>query len=354
MSVNKIVFSGYFGFGNTGDEAILEAACAEMRRQRPDIAISALMDNKDRARELGIEPYPRKKFGAIITALRNSDVLVSGGGGLIQDSTGWISVLYYLSIIAMARLCRRKTIMFCQGFGPVKTQAGKFFARMLLPLAGQALMRDEPSLSELKQFAPKLPAKLTADPALLLEKAGDERISEMLLKAGIGAKKFVAVSLRDWQGFSWEDIAAALKSFKEATGEDIAFLFIPFQPDRDTEISQKAAQFLGDCAYMSQGSAREVLGLIGKAEMTVAMRLHALIFSASANVPGVGLSYDPKVKNFCDRCGHEVLEKMDIARLTEQLVNTWKERGNIKAELMRRTEAMRESARQAVAEVLAL
>ena len=354
MSVNKVVFSGYFGFGNTGDEAILEAACAEMRRQRPDIAISALMDNKDRARELGIEPYPRKKFGAIIKALRNNDVLVSGGGGLIQDSTGWISVLYYLGIITLARLCGRKTIMFCQGFGPVKTRAGKFFARLLLPLAGQALMRDEPSLSELKRFAPHLSAKLTADPALLLEKANDDRINEMLNKAGIGNKKFVVVSLRDWQGFSWEKITAALKSFRETIGEDIAYLFIPFQPDRDTDISQKAAQSLGDCAYIAQGSTKEVLGLISKAEMTVAMRLHALIFSASANVPGVGLSYDPKVKNFCDRCGHAVLENVDIARLTEQLVNTWNGRDNIKAELMRKTEAMRESARQAVAEVLAL
>ena len=36
-------------------------------------------------------------------------------------------------------------------------------------------------------------------------------------------------------------------------------------------------------------------GIINKCKLTIAMRLHALIYSTSANVPVFGIVYDPKV-----------------------------------------------------------
>jgi len=41
----KLVISGYYGFNNVGDEAILYAIVQTLKKQRPDIQITVLSNN---------------------------------------------------------------------------------------------------------------------------------------------------------------------------------------------------------------------------------------------------------------------------------------------------------------------
>ena len=61
-----------------------------------------------------------------------------------------------------------------------------------------------------------------------------------------------------------------------------------------------------------------MVGLIGRADAVLGMRLHSLIFAAAQGTPFAGVSYDPKVAGFVDYMGQGrwcSLEEADTARL---------------------------------------
>ena len=45
---------------------------------------------------------------------------------------------------------------------------------------------------------------------------------------------------------------------------------------------------------------RELMAVLGKARLCLAMRLHMLIFAARMAVPAMGLVYDPKVESYLE------------------------------------------------------
>jgi len=57
---------------------------------------------------------------SILKSVYQSDLLISGGGSLLQDVTSWKSMMYYLSIIGMGIFFRKKVFLYSQGIGPVR------------------------------------------------------------------------------------------------------------------------------------------------------------------------------------------------------------------------------------------
>jgi polysaccharide pyruvyl transferase WcaK-like protein len=100
----RLVLSGYYGFRNSGDEAVLlgilqaldEAGKARGLRFEP-IVLSG--DPAWTERQYGVAAVPRMNPTAVWRALLASDGLISGGGSLLQDATGWKSIPYYLGVI---------------------------------------------------------------------------------------------------------------------------------------------------------------------------------------------------------------------------------------------------------------
>jgi Uncharacterized conserved protein len=93
--------AGYYGFKNAGDEAILEAIARELKaRGHQVLALSG--DPRCTREEHGIRAAHRLNPLALLQA----DLWLLGGGGLLQDATSPLSLLYYLSVLRLARLFR--------------------------------------------------------------------------------------------------------------------------------------------------------------------------------------------------------------------------------------------------------
>ena len=105
----NILISGYYGFDNIGDESILRTLVSSLREHIPDCSLTVLSHNPASTREkYGVEAVDRMSPMAILRAVKKCDMLISGGGSLLQDVTSSKSLHYYLSIIRCAEFFHKK------------------------------------------------------------------------------------------------------------------------------------------------------------------------------------------------------------------------------------------------------
>ena len=117
----RILMYGYFGAGNMGDEAILEVQTKIIRELNPDVELSVLTHDKEKAKKLNLKPYDFKDILEIIKAIEECDLIISGGGGLFQDISGSFNPLYYGLMMYLGDVVQKPVFEFGQWFGPITT-----------------------------------------------------------------------------------------------------------------------------------------------------------------------------------------------------------------------------------------
>ena len=101
----KVLISGYYGFSNAGDEAMLTAIVDSLKREAPDTVITVISGHPRSTCALhDVKSIGRFDFPAILRAMAGTDLLLSGGGSLLQNVTSHFSLFYYLSISLLASL----------------------------------------------------------------------------------------------------------------------------------------------------------------------------------------------------------------------------------------------------------
>ena len=107
----KIVVSGYYGSKNGGDEAMLAAMLEVLREEVQDLHVTVISLNPEYTRRRHhVDAVPRSDILPIIKKIRDADLLISGGGSLLQNVTSGRSLYYYLAIIFFALIFGR--VMF--------------------------------------------------------------------------------------------------------------------------------------------------------------------------------------------------------------------------------------------------
>ena len=301
--MSKVLISGYYGFDNAGDDTVLFGIISSLQKLHPTIQISVLSNKpKETTALFGIPAYNRWRFLEIIKQLRKTDLLLMGGGSLLQDATSPRSVMYYLSIVTMAKLLNKPVIFYAQGFGPISHPISKILIKSIVNKVDVITVRDQGSADDMKQLGVTRPILITADPAVTIRpKDIDLGLSGGRLQHN--GKKSMAISIRKWKNEeNYKNVIAQMAD--EMIRKNWNVYFLPMQYPADVAPSQEIIRHMsepGAVLLNDKMNFHEIISFIGNMDFILGMRLHSIIIAAVMGVPFVGVSYDPKIDRFIER-----------------------------------------------------
>jgi len=323
-----IVVSGYYGFGNLGDEAVLRAMLdalqnewVQRKKRQPGsgdgkLQVIVLSNDAAQTKKLyRVEAVNRWQLKEIYRVLRAADLLISGGGSLLQDVTGIKSLLYYLGVVWLALKLNKPVVFYAQGIGPVHTLTGQFLVRKIAARADLIIVRDEQSAKDLASMGiTGPPVRATVDAALGLSctEISTQAGLEILARFGIHlptsnlsppTSQIAGISVRNWPGLTKKARLTVAKTADRLNRQGWQVVFLPFHYPADMAVSREIAALMQNPAPVLEKdcTVEEMISVMKCLDLLIGMRLHALIFAALLNVPLVGVSYDPKIDRFLDQ-----------------------------------------------------
>ena len=310
------VILGYYGYGNSGDDALLGAIINDMREIEPSFNPIVLSHNTKSTQSLyGVECADRFSIKQVTKALKSAKVLILGGGSLIQDVTSTKSLLYYLWCIKTAKKYGLKVMLYANGIGPIVKEENKKRASKVLNSVDIITLRDDESYQVLKELGVSKPEIIvTADPAFSFETDVKDIAKDFCIEGD-----YFCISVRNWSETD-EKVIAGMASMADYISEKYSLIpvFVPMQFDKDLNPGRIIASKMKNKAVVihKKLTLKQIFSLIKYSKAIVAVRLHMLIFGATMGIPSIGIDYDPKIKGFQKHIGVPyVLEKEDIQNL---------------------------------------
>ena len=327
-----VLICGAFGKGNSGDDAILQTMVRELRRLAPDLPLYATSRSpRQTAREAAVSTVFTFHPWKIRQRMGKTALYLSGGGSLIQDATSTRSLWYYLHSIRLAKRRGNQVMMFGCGIGPVRRKSNRRrAAKTIQNCVDRITLRDAASARELEALGVQgIPAAVTADIAFLAQAAPMDRVEKLceaccVREHVLPEDRLLILTPRPWEGYEDHLDAFAAAAIYAAREYGMTPLLLAMEPGKDLRVCEEIAQIVNDregirCPVLEASrDAAAVVGLIGRADAVLGMRLHSLIFAAAQGTPFAGVSYDPKVAGFVDYMGQGrwcSLEEADTARL---------------------------------------
>jgi polysaccharide pyruvyl transferase CsaB len=296
----KILISGYYGFGNLGDEAILRVLVNELKSKFPDSELVVLSQKPQKTNKaLGIRAINRWNLLQIFAELKTTSLFVSGGGGLIQDRTSMRSSLYYLGLMELARnFC--PVALVGQGIGAIKSKFIRSLSRKVMSRADLITLRDQTSREFLNLTnGHRKITRVASDLSLLLWPEW-RKLHTTSGRNGTESPARIGVSLTgDLSNEFVRELAKQLDSIHESTG--LEALFIAFHPAEDRIILNQVSDLMNSpshVVYPTSENLEELFECIIQTKYVIGMRLHSLCFSLLASRPFFAISDDPKLERF--------------------------------------------------------
>lgn len=293
----KYVISGYIGFDNFGDEAIARVLTNNLKSQKAE-KITLISSNPEKTKRIHkVDACGMLNF---YEALKESDILISGGGSLLQDVTSFKSLIYYLGVIAIALFLKKEVIIFSQGIGPINSKLGQILTKFILKRCTKISVRDKKSQTLLKSWG--IDSILVEDPIFFLELPQKNQ------------KGIVGIQLRSCPALT-EGFLKILARNVVKHYPNKGFQVLSFQDSIDIDVCNKFATFLKQeganaIQVVSQLSIDDAIESISNLEYLIAMRFHANVVGIKSGVKTIAINYDPKVEKLAEQYNIPLIELM--------------------------------------------
>lgn len=287
MKPIKIVVSGYIGFDNFGDETLLSVLLQNLKEQGTKIAVITANPQKT-ALIHGIKTCKTFNILGIVSTLFSSDILISGGGSLLQDKTSLKSLLYYLFIIITAKLFNKKVIIYSQGIGPIKNKLAKLVTKLTLKSCDLISVRDEKSLFLLRGWGINN-VDLESDAVFNIQIPKYEPQNK------------IGIQLRKWRYLSESFLDELVKQITQ-NFSDREILLFSFQDSLDYEICKNFQTKLTlksphiKTQIIQNNYPHMIPENFKTLEYLIAMRFHACLLATKFGIKTLAINYDEKVE----------------------------------------------------------
>jgi polysaccharide pyruvyl transferase WcaK-like protein len=321
------VWGGWYGSRNIGDTAIL-LGIRELYKKinaGKHYYIGFLSTDVDYTSTNGVsgkqalvksdllKPW---KYGRLIQVFNEADRVIISGGTPIFDFSHKIRTFYFLLPVML----KKPFILFGAGVKPIKSWYGRKYIPFTLKRAEYVSTRDDGSTEILKDMG--VDTAKTADSAFFAPAASRETLDPVLEKYGIKwGEKILVVAPRLMSPdkkrlYLDEDMGKDVitetpkkiaKAIDNVAGKFDKVVFMAmhyYGPDSDYELIKEtmALTKTKKKVFIEEELRAEIaIALFKHARIVLAMRLHALLLSASMCTPMVGVAYEQKVQDLFKR-----------------------------------------------------
>jgi polysaccharide pyruvyl transferase WcaK-like protein len=388
----RVLFAGAYGIENAGDDLPLIVMCEQLKRMLPavDFDFRALSrhpnpweeatygvrmiknleyESREEATGRWFKGFncgdDRSELQRIQEEIRQCDLLILGAGNWLIDLTidlfrGPIPLLAVY--IFLANLYHKPVMLYGISAGPFHTSWGRLLSGWIADNTDLITVRDRTSQTLLEGLlSVERTVHLLPDATLGLDPPPLEQCAQALLAEGIRrtSRKAIAIGIRDVHRIVGEATAQWLEDqiirTIHALKDEYEFVFLPqstyFEDDDRIYAERLCRSIRSDvvCSRVMQRRHPAVLaGMYGLFDITLAIRLHAAVFSIISTTPVIAINYLPKMAGFMESVGQSRycldVDQAGHATLLQAVRDIERHSMELRAELKTRGQAMRTEA----------
>lgn len=346
----KIYLSGGWGYGNKGDNAILEAMLCTIKSRLPEYSVLVTSHSTSEIKENhGVDsivsvhklvgkrnPLAILRWIAIIIwrvsghrimlssslnkqikEIRSSEVFIMGGGGYFNDA--WPDMLRARCLeLEMAESVDTPIFLYGQTIGPFSTETIDSVLKRRLKNVMKIAHRDIQSRDVLiAASVPEAKFKLSADEANLLElregvvakTAGRVLVGVMIqhYRRHLGVHGPSPIGSITSEQLYFERLVASLNELQKSIPE-IDYIFIP-STSWDEDICEKIFLAIkknaGSATLLPNPVANNFISACQAVDFMISTNMHPIIIAATASKPSIALSYHYKLDDYMNSIGLE-------------------------------------------------
>ncbi|MCG2828371.1 polysaccharide pyruvyl transferase family protein [Methanothermobacter sp. K4] len=332
----QILVIGYYGWKNTGDDAMLYALLEHLKDQFSGVTFNVTVDSEPYApRDVDLNPVSPGPSLDFIRAFLMSDTLILGGGTHFFDYGRRLPRILRLAQLFLLTLAGRLTGKRVYFLGVGVERPGYWWSRFLIRntcrLASRIFVRDSSSLEVLEEMG--VDGILSADLSFYLEYERTKRERGLL---GISAMPYFKIYSAADGGDEVivEAFRSAVSRWLELNPENRVKLFVfnGRPPHDDREISMRIAEMVNDervTIHDYREDPRETLKNVGSCGAFIAMKFHAAVFAYLNDLPAIIVEYADKNRALVEDAGfpersHMTLDDITAGKLAERVEDLYR------------------------------